>query len=514
MTSVKSVSTYYHMSHVLDTLQLNSISRSKEKHLEGCVADLVADKSKPIDNLSDELNVMTPPAITTVALELPQVNFVFFQVSSEKYLPSEQSSLSGQCGSEYSVDFDIKNTDSVLMAVTCSNVSLKLHQHQEHQALQNATSSILQKSLTCHSTIDAGMFHRLEKISKSSVTLATGFTNQLQLQVVHLEGSSDKKLHLTCIPRQRSNVNFTVKSGGSLYSDDISVIDPSTQEHLGNIIFEAGIDGIRLQCLQESSINKDLFIRSRKTETGKSTGRDLVSSVSESVNTSPRDRTKTASMKTDADDVLINMETDTLAEYKKTDASKKRGYSILSNSSSSIDSNSSINKRRNARKAYVALDIDSGDIADMSDIEEEEHVSIFSGSERTGSSNVQSVRYKKKKKDTPLKQSNTNVNPAVIVTEQTPDLKFKKVWINLAAPKRLKTIHNDNDQDVNLVTALIPALSCWVSPIIDFLKTIEIVSAEYRLWKYAVLACLMGQSLPEQGRLLKKVIHVFFLRTI
>ena len=117
------------------------------------------------------------------------------------------------------------------------------------------------------------------------------------------------------------------------------------------------------------------------------------------------------------------------------------------------------------------------------------------------------LRHSAKRQSTEAKKAESlpKEERAKISEELSGTLDLQKIWINLATPRKLKVLQGAAEQDVNLVTTLVPALSCWINPIVDLQKTVELVSSTLKRWRYAVLACLMGQALPESGRLLKKV---------
>ena len=76
---------------------------------------------------------------------LPQLKLLFFQISGERYTPSEQSSLSAKCGSEYSYNFDARNSDSSLLAAVITDLKLKAFVKSGDPAMFQCASRICQK---------------------------------------------------------------------------------------------------------------------------------------------------------------------------------------------------------------------------------------------------------------------------------------------------------------------------------------------------------------------------------
>ena len=87
------------------------------------------------------------------------------------------------------------------------------------------------------------------------------------------------------------------------------------------------------------------------------------------------------------------------------------------------------------------------------------------------------------------------------------DLKLSTVWVNLAAPTHLRNIHYDEVHSLNLVNVLVPAIGCWLAPVYDFIATVNYFINNDITWKRSVLACFMGQGLPEQ--MVKKVLTLY-----
>ena len=79
------------------------------------------------------------------------------------------------------------------------------------------------------------------------------------MQLLHLEGPSDKTSKLTAIPKEKSRLDFVIKQGGNLYADNVSVLDSVKQEDFGEIIFETGMDDLTLSISSQTELNKTIF---------------------------------------------------------------------------------------------------------------------------------------------------------------------------------------------------------------------------------------------------------------
>lgn len=478
MSSLKALPTENHLSHVLDSFHLQCINKTKYKFLEKKISEKMSNYI-PVNDLRHTLHEIASPTNLTVAVQVPEIDLVFFQIVSERYTPSEQSSLSGQCGSEFSYDLDIKNTDSILLAVSFTNVNLNLHEDKENDAIFNSTTMLVHKVSTngpCKESIQ-----KLASLSNPNVMVCSANIFSIQAQVLHLEGVTDKHLHITCIPRSKSTVNFSIKPTESLHLHHVSLADAIRHKNLGNIIFEAGIHFVKVKGVVRKSINKYL------------TGAQENNLSTTNVNT----KEQTA--------IRIEFDNDVNDKNDGFVSSRPARYKALSNSSSSFESNSSCNISK-AKKGYTRLYIDSGDDADMSEEgENEDHVSFLSGSEITASETVPTVHYKKKTKKSAKEKQVAGYPSSMVGTDMVGHAEIKTIWINLAAPTHLRNLNGDNDQEVNLVTVLVPALSCWMLPMIDILGSVNLIMETFRTWKFSITACLLGQALPEHGRLLKKV---------
>ena len=481
--SFKSLSACYHLSSVLDTVHLHSILKAKEKFLEKNATELLT-QTASWDTIKTELNKNFPVTSNFASVELASLKLLFYQVSTETYSPSENPSLSGQCGSEYSVNLDINNSDSVLLGAYISDMSFKFQQRSEHDSLFNAISGMLFKSQQSQKSINQASVDKIVGIIEPNNLVCETTVDSLQCQVLYLESKTEEKqLHITSLPQSRSNVNFKVKRGGNLFVDNESVNDgiDSEESLLGSIILEIGIEEITIDGSHEKRVSPKYYDRKKFSN--------------ESIRSNKRDYS------------AIEIESTVKEEKDKYDGVSffKSSYRQFSNSDSTISSNEHVHRQfQTKRKGYVALDIDSGEMADASDNDENDEKSSLLNEKNCPESKValENVDHSNVEvKSSPITQIVTGWEIAVSVIAKTA---LKKVWTSVAAPLHLRTHHSENDQDVNLVAVLVPALGCWVPSLISTASTIASVTEISKRWKSSVFASLMGQALPEQGRLLKK----------
>ena len=481
--SFKSLSACYHLSSVLDTVHLHSILKAKEKFLEKNATELLT-QTASWDTIKTELNKNFPVTSNFASVELASLKLLFYQVSTETYSPSENPSLSGQCGSEYSVNLDINNSDSVLLGAYISDMSFKLQQRSEHDSLFNAISGMLFKSQQSQKSINQASVDKIVGIIEPNNLVCETTVDSLQCQVLYLESKTEEKqLHITSLPQSRSNVNFKVKRGGNLFVDNESVNDgiDSEESLLGSIILEIGIEEITIDGSHEKRVSPKYYDRKKFSN--------------ESIRSNKRDYS------------AIEIESTVKEEKDKYDGVGffKSSYRQFSNSDSTISSTEHVHRQfQTKRKGYVALDIDSGEMADASDNDENDEKSSLLNEKNCPESKValENVDHLNVEvKSSPITQIVTGWEIAVSAIAKTA---LKKVWTSVAAPLHLRTHHSENDQDVNLVAVLVPALGCWVPSLISTASTIASVTEISKRWKSSVFASLMGQALPEQGRLLKK----------
>ena len=273
------------------------------------------------------------------------------------------------------------------------------------------------------------------------------------MQLLHLEGPTDKESRLTAIPREKSRSNFVVQRGGNLYADGVSLIDtlpPSDNDtdgngdkHLGEIIFEAGMDHITLSGSLRSELNQDFFKnqqqqrsmpqfqsqhqQSRSSSTSQHNDDHGASKPSQrhQSNTSSirrnskKDRSSSTTTTATAQPLLpVSSSKATVNEEYEMDEvdnvfdanngvesttstdgksipmrilhhhNNKPPYEPLGSDStvSSATGYAASQKAASTRKGYIALDIDPGEAADTSDVDDGEYdeetpSSLFSGSD-------------------------------------------------------------------------------------------------------------------------------------
>jgi len=506
---------------VLDALHAKCITKSKQKFKEQTIFEVITSHSK--EKVDKELDAHTTTEKMAINVILPELKLLFFQISGERYTPSEQSSLSAKCGSEYSYNFDIKDSDSSLFAAMLTNLKLKAFTNNDDPAMFQCVSRVFQRFGDVNSLVSDDIIENIKNKSISDYTIFSGNLESMKMQLLHLEGPSAKESKFTSIPREKSKLNFLVQKGGNLYSDNVSIVDSPVQDELGEIIFEAGLNDITLSGSVRTELNRDFFEaeeNTAKVNTG-SDSRPRESSTSQKQSsTSSSSKMPPPPPKATGGDKETNQvffeNTEDIDGIPLRILNKTNNYEPLG-SDSTLSSVNSFAYKSSTRKGYVALDIDPGEAADTSDVGEA-HSSIFSGSDHTRGSRNSTRREpaptsSRRKSDVAKKDTSTCKN-AIIKKTATGGVNIAKIWVNLAAPTRLQSCQSDTEQDVNLVMVLVPAASCWIPPTVDCIKAVEDLLAQQKMWKYSILAGMMGQGLPESGKLLKKVrivVEIFIL---
>lgn len=485
---------------------------------------------KQQDTTNSQLTEQTTSQQIGVSALIPEVKILFLQVSGERYIPSEHSSLSAKCGSQLSYDFDSKNANVALFGALLTNINIKAFGKTHDAALFRAASKIVYKHNDDISVVPEYVLQNIREQNITNLCVMNSAVEAISMQLLHLEGTSNKENRLTSIPRQNSKVPFSTKRGGYLFTDGLSTMDSPKLEDLGNIIFEAAIEDVSISGQCSSTLNLDLketVMKDASDTTGKEASKvssSKASSKAVSLHTHPEDVPSNTSSRKSFVKVDIDDGNDCPDFATNVRPSRGENYIPLANSTSSISSDGSYMVKPCTRKGYIALDIDSGENADLSeadvedndgDMDESEKVSLLSGSDHNkGSSSLgskQQVHYRKRSKRQSTKRKSSVLKDApivheyVVVTNINGGVNVDKVWVNLAAPTCLQVCNTESEQDINLVMVLVPALSCWISPAYELLTAIELLKSQIQLWNYSVLAAIMGQALPDHGKLLKKV---------
>lgn len=468
-------------------------------------------------DLQRNLMDIVPPSVVSFGLHLPEINVIFFQISSEMYTPSEQSSLSGQCGSEYS-DCDAKNTGCILLAAKFSNLSFNFHQTFVNKNLFDSYVSLSQKTQSLQ--IADTFFNRCKNIiTTPSIFSVDSELRQLQTQILYLEGGNDRQVNVTHIPT--TEISFHVVGGGDINFDAVSILDSGKQDLLGKIIFEGGIEGINMNIVFQKRINGNIIKGNDETKKCKKTN-NINNNNNDERDEEDLNENKTSNIKPEFtvveivdEEVKSTTKSETKSHTGNNDVTSNGDLHVHYDDNSSIGSFSSSNHVSSTRKGYIALDVDSGEFADTSDLDaddeheedEEVHVSISTSSPKTA------VRFSKKtKKAKKLEDFKDKELEPVIIKDIKGHLNLESIWFNLAAPTHLRNIYHEEVQNLNLVTVIVPALSCWIPPIVDLLNSTDTCVMNYNLWMRSVLACFMGQGLPEV--LVKKVCFGLWLLTL
>ena len=474
-----------------------------------------------IDARKLTLSKLFPRKHLNLSVVLPQINFITLQVSAEQFSPSEQSSLSGQCGSKVSIDFDSsKNSCTTVLIASISKFQSMFISDDEDPSVQNAKLLILQRCSLFMSSKDLAILNSFQSDNQAGLN---GRFESVHVQLQRLSHPRELRYanNVTAVKPCRSMVNFTLHRGEEADVDDLSWLEPRSSDPIGHIMMECGIEKVSISALER------LQSLSSKESEDKSS---VITASPDKLSPRVKSRSKaseTGIQVTESKDSVS--ETGSTNKYEDPLVQREPGSVSLESpgielteiiSSSPIPSPNLLKDQLEGDTDHFALGIDpkhdaSGSLPSESDdaaktlLKSSKKSKDKSSRKKSGKASKRGTEKDTSKLDVIEERSRTESTEEkekfVLHSQKQGEITIKRVWFNLATPERLKVLQEGADHDVNLLTSLVPAVCSWIPAVVDLQRSVGLVKHSYRKWRYSVLACAMGQSLPENGRLLVKV---------
>ena len=479
------------------------------------------DADNPIACKKSILMNLFPKSSSSISLNIPQTNFIALQVSAEPFCVSEQSSLSGQCGSKYSNDFGFpRSTCTVAIAASVAELKLSYASQDEHKALKDLTVSLLRRHSVFKSKNNQLLLKEIHDLTDSSDGGLTGSIDNIdvQLQRLDCETLADDSSFITAVPNAKTMVPFLVYRGDDVDVDDLSWLEQKLGEPVGKIMLECGVKKIKINALFDEKLNQTSTRKRRNTifSPGKRTRSRSEAAQSEKQQaTQPDVKVTVQDEEQKSEDKTIRK--DTVEKTKETMAEGLMNVDDdtdgLIASDDSPSASCPLLKDEQTSFQHVVLEIHESDSEKASD---KSHGSRTSKkTEKVAKKGVlpeegfSSLLQIGSASFTDVNQKVSDSIEYALTTKTQAEMKIRSVWFNLAHPTRLKVLQEGNDHCVNLVTSIVPSICCWIPVYVDLLRSSDVTINCYKRHRYSLLAYVMGQALPDKGRLLIKVFADF-----
>ena len=493
--SLKSQDRIQHPAYIIDSLQLRCISASKDKHNENHLLKVLSlpNDRESIASKKSILSNLFARSSLTASLNIPCINLIALQVSSETFCPSDASSLSGQCGSKFSNDCGFpRNTCAVAMVSSIHNLKLSYVSYGEDKALNDLTVTLLRRRSVFKSNSDYSLLKCIQDLTESSDMGVTGSVESIdfQLQRLDCENLAEDSSFVTAVPNIKSRVPFVVYRGDDVDVDDISWLEQRLSIPVGKIMLEFGMKSITINGffgttlsslaspdLKTSSVKGKQEYGRKITREGPGKQRNVLDIESKDglqeieeidLGTSNGNETVMPSRETDVDVV----EPSILVDYGVNES-----HSLLEDEEDNIIK-------------HVVLEIQESDckaddMATSAKVEKEKSPEgIFSATD--GNEEEENKEF-------------------ILKSRSEGEMNVQKIWFNLAHPTELKILQDRNDYSVNLISSIVPSICSWIPVHVDLIKATDILLHNYYRHRYSVMAYIMGQALPDKGRLYIKV---------
>ena len=487
----------------MDSLHLSCINSSKGKHDENRALQVLEGPNNEKAARIVLTNLFTK-SVSVSSIEVPQVNFVSFQVSAEPFCASEQSSLSGQCGSKFSADFESpRNTCTVALVTSVLNFRLCHVSQLQHNAVKQLTLALLRRRSVYQSTNDHVLLKKLYEVADSGNEGLHGSIDSadVQLQRLDCEGASNGSI-FTAVPTVKSMIPFSLHRGDDVDVDDLSWLDQKVSEPVGKIIMECGVKKVKLHAfLGEKLVRVSDLERTENSVRRKSTWSASSPGHRSTAESLPQRSNVTAGVPADK----AQQKLDEVSGKGNSKNSEEFEIEILSHHLSSV-TNPLLSKTEKKSGAQTVNEDGPEQLTAKAKtaFQEAEHIRI--------------LRHDSSKKNRPVSfhksgslatgdssQNDKYSSEFVFDTQKQGEMNLESVWCNLAHPTRLKVLQEGSDHRVNLVTSIVPAVCCWIPAYVDLVRVADAVRINYSKHRYSILACSMAQALPDKGKLLVKV---------
>eukprot|EP00794_Sanderia_malayensis_P007184 gene7184-7990_t len=508
--SLRSQEKIQHPAYIMDSLHLSCIKSSEEKHNENRAFHILEEEQdtnshKPMKHL---LNNYFPATNSITSVIIPKVNFVSFQVSAEPFNASEQSSLSGQIGSNFSANFESpKRTCTLALAASMSNLQLCHVAQNQHQALQHLTLSLLQRRSVFKSKNDYLLLKKLHDVLDDNNDGFKASIRNIDVQLQRMDCEMQDYVYdgcVTAVPNAKTMVPFSLHKGDDVDVDDLTWLEQTNSQPVGKIIMECGMKCLSLDVFNGKKLCKASDLGHKESKSSPRM-RDTLSGSSVQ-GKFPMSRTASKRSSNSA-------ATDKEASRKKQATCAKSSLEQIElNQLAAVETDAFSQLFEETNLGEVVLEINEDD---------DDHCDVDDGDKQTlqqklNAANASSVDASKA--DASVTDAHdagsVNVTDVIVKEPQSDEFAFKTtkqgqlhvngVWFNLAHPTRLKVLQEGNDHCVNLVTSIVPSVCCWIPVYVDLLRAFEAVTTNYKKHRYSLLACTMAQALPDKGKLLVK----------
>ena len=479
-----------HPAYILDSLQLRCISASKDKYNENHVFRLLSSSSDSEDIVVKKSILSNRFARSSLiaSLHIPCINFITLQVSSEAFCPSDASSLSGQCGSKFSNDFGFpRNTCAVAMASSINNLKFSYTAHGEHKALNDLTITLLRRRSVFKSSSDYCLLKCIHDVAGSSDFGIAGSVDSMdfQLQRLDCENLAEDSSFVTAVPNSKSLVPFVVYRGDDVDVDDISWLEQKFSNPVGKIMLEFGLNSIVINGFVGTALSSQA-IHNQKI--------------------SP-DKDYTQKLEREGCGKEINS-----SEIESKDQVSGAGE---------IAAGPSVNCK--AKSAYDEAEVNIAEPSILADYDTNESCSLLDGKEEhvikhvvlqiqeSESDTENMITYTKTDKEKSQMVNETDgiekeeSKEFILKSKSQGEITLRKIWFNLAHPTELKILQEGKDYSVNLISSIVPSICSWIPVYVDLRRATDIVVYKYKRHRCSLMAYIMGQALPDKGRLYVKV---------
>lgn len=488
----------------MDSLQLRCIDFSKDKHNENHALKALSVPAGDDDNTASKRGLLSdlfPRSSVTGSFIVPCVNFISLQVSSEGFCASEASSLSGQCGSRFSNDFGFtRNACAVAMVASMHGLKLSSVSHGEHKALKDLTVSLLRRRSVFKSSSDYRLLKEIHDLTGSSDEAVSTHIEAIdfQLQRLDCENLAEDSSFVTAIPNVKSLVPFVVYRGDDVDVDDISWLEHKLSNPVGKIMLELGMKKITLDGFYGRELS---LLEGGNNTLGKDRQENRLVAQTESQGN--------VNLNTDQEhkDEVENGESGERMKGTKEGTCKEGDGEVAEQSKLSDYDESCLLLDENEGNSIknVVLEIqESSEEANRSKLQMKD--SKVDGSHvKIRNAHVEKAKSQLGKMKEIDGDEEEEEEEYVLRNTCQVEMKVKKIWFNLAHPTKLKILQEGGDFSVNLISSIVPSICVWIPVYVDLIKVVDLVVGNYRKYRYSLMAYVMGQALPDKGRLYIKV---------
>ena len=310
----------------------------------------------------------------------------------------------------------------------------------------------------------------LRKIRGHRSTMTTGDVkcDNIQFQLRRLcEADEVARSITTAIPEEAAEAKFQVNSDNySWFKEDFSIEAIGKDKNVSLLMLECGIDNVMFRGGTERGSGKEVLGKLKTT-------------------------TDTAASGTSKSDPAPVPQV-----YNNPLFARESGSVEIQVDAPFGESSSDVSSISSSRTSSVGKSTD-GNVSDIdSDSDEESSKPLLKNSKDATRAPAED---KAKVKDE-LQEKDPEVARRTDIT-----LHFSNIWFNLASPSSVKTVPANFHLYNSLVTTSVPVVTSWLLPIQDFNALLASVAKSRQRFVNSVVACLLAQALPGDGRIPKAV---------